>query len=83
MISVLLSVLLCCAMLPVASAGILPQEETADFSLETVAAYESWSAAMLLRCLLYTSIPTQDERNTAKRVGNVSPSNRESIPQRR
>lgn len=47
--SILLTVILCCTMLPAANAGALPQEEPADFSLETVAAYNSFSAVMLLR----------------------------------
>lgn len=48
-LSVLLAVLLCCAMLPAVNAEVISQEEPADFSLETVGAYESFSAVMLLR----------------------------------
>lgn len=48
-LSILLAVILCCTMLPVANAETVPQEEPTDFSLETVGAYGFISPVMLLR----------------------------------
>ena len=48
-LSIVLSLVLCCAMLPAASAELLPQEDAFDFSLDTVTAYDSFATMMSLR----------------------------------
>lgn len=48
-LSILLAVVLCCAMLPAAGAEAMPQEDGVDFSLDTVVASDSLSTMMALR----------------------------------
>ena len=56
-VSILLACVLLCAMLPAANAALLPTEETYDFTLDTVTAYNSISAVMLLRA----NVPVSEE----------------------
>ena len=56
-VSILLACVLLCAMLPAAGAELLPSEETYDFTLDTVTAYDSVAAFMLLRA----NVPVSEE----------------------
>ncbi len=56
-VSILLACVLLCAMLPAANAALLPTEETYDFTLDTVTAYDSVAAFMLLRA----NVPVSEE----------------------